>query len=84
MFEVTPMFWQNGSFVLRRREEEGSKGRLYMQAHGYDTGLREVVLEWTTRIKPIAASLQFTPSPGWIDWMTQKNKIYSSEIFLTN
>ena len=33
MFEVTPMFWQNGSYTLRRREEEGSKGRLYMQAH---------------------------------------------------
>ena len=66
-----------------RAAKEGYR-QAYMQAHGYDTGLREVVLEWTPRIKPIAASLQFTPSPGWIDWMTQKNKIYSSEIFLTN
>ena len=32
---MTPMFWQNGSFTLRRREEEGSKGRPYMQAQAY-------------------------------------------------
>ena len=39
------MFWQYmASYTQRRREEEGSKGRLYMQAHAAHSYSRP----WTT------------------------------------
>ena len=32
------MFWQNGLIYTQRREEEGSIGKLYIQAHGSEDG----------------------------------------------